>query len=338
VGVVYRPNEAKVRNLKTKDYLGKARLVAASDRANAFTGFAGSEIKNAGKLEVKDDRPADNISFAATNLVKPGLSSRRQQSEPPNGRNVFPPTPPPENERPSRAASVRNQKPQLAKLNIQQAEPNRRYEKAASPADSRRPMPARSASTSTTRTPLQREPPPLQLRPKQIPEETGSPEDVYAMYSATDGYRNSRGSAGSRRMRPQQFSEEEDASDYEGTINENDFEMIGQRRGPGSVSGGSRNSRRTEVTKIRVKVHADEVKLIMITPDTRFETLSDKVRDKFNIKRRFKIKVKDDDMPNGDMITVGDQDDLEMVIDSVKDEARKQRTETGKMEIWILQL
>lgn len=47
VGVVYRPNEAKVRNLKTKDYLGKARLVAASDRSNAFTGFAGSEIKNA---------------------------------------------------------------------------------------------------------------------------------------------------------------------------------------------------------------------------------------------------------------------------------------------------
>lgn len=46
MGVVYRPNEAKVRNLKTKDYLGKARLVAASDRANAFTGFAGSEIKN----------------------------------------------------------------------------------------------------------------------------------------------------------------------------------------------------------------------------------------------------------------------------------------------------
>lgn len=86
VGVVYRPNEAKVRNLKTKDYLGKARLVAASDRANAFTGFAGSEIKNAGKADVKDDRPVDNISFAATNLVKQGLNSRRQQSEPPIGR------------------------------------------------------------------------------------------------------------------------------------------------------------------------------------------------------------------------------------------------------------
>ena len=46
VGIVYRPNEAKVKNLKAKDYLGKARLVAASDRSNAFTGFSGSEIKN----------------------------------------------------------------------------------------------------------------------------------------------------------------------------------------------------------------------------------------------------------------------------------------------------
>ena len=50
VGVVYRPNQAKVKNLKTKDYLGKARLVAASDRSNAFTGFAGSEIKNVSVL------------------------------------------------------------------------------------------------------------------------------------------------------------------------------------------------------------------------------------------------------------------------------------------------
>jgi hypothetical protein len=35
-----------VKNLKTKDYLGKARLVAASDSTNAFTDFAGAKIKN----------------------------------------------------------------------------------------------------------------------------------------------------------------------------------------------------------------------------------------------------------------------------------------------------
>ncbi|KAK3045186.1 hypothetical protein LTS18_014373, partial [Coniosporium uncinatum] len=103
VGIVYRPNEAKVKNLKTKDYLGKARLVAATDRNNAFTGFAGSEIKKMNAPDAaKDDRPSEKISFAATNLVKPGLSSRaRQQSEPPLNRNLFPPTPPPEADKPT---------------------------------------------------------------------------------------------------------------------------------------------------------------------------------------------------------------------------------------------
>ncbi|KAJ4174927.1 hypothetical protein NW754_005348 [Fusarium falciforme] len=260
VGVVYRPNEAKVRNLKTKDYLGKARLVAASDRSNAFTGFAGSEIKN--------------------------------------------------------------------------AEPNRRYEKAASPPDGRsRPTPTRSASINSVR-PMQRDPQPLQMRPRQIPEQESFPGEVYDMYQGPGGSRNSRGSAGSRRQRQRRYSDEDDASDYDGSINEGDFEMVGgNRRGPGSVSG----RRRPEMTKIRVKVHADEVKLIMISPNAEFSTLVDKVRDKFNLRRRFKIKVKDEDAPNGDMITMGDQDDLEMAIDAVRDEAKKQRTETGKMEIWIFE-
>lgn len=48
VGILYRPNESKVRNVKTKDYLGKARLVAASDEKNAFTGFTGAEVKKVG--------------------------------------------------------------------------------------------------------------------------------------------------------------------------------------------------------------------------------------------------------------------------------------------------
>jgi hypothetical protein len=104
VGVVYRPNSAKVKNLKTKDYLGKARLVAASDKPNTFTGFAGSEAKkNMFRDDLtRDDRLPDSISFAATNLVKPGLQSRgRQQSEPPINRNMFPPTPPPEEGKPA---------------------------------------------------------------------------------------------------------------------------------------------------------------------------------------------------------------------------------------------
>ena len=50
----------------------------------------------------KDDRAPETISYAATNLVDPRLRSRgtRQQSEPPIHRNVFPPTPPPEEKSP----------------------------------------------------------------------------------------------------------------------------------------------------------------------------------------------------------------------------------------------
>ncbi|KKY31493.1 putative nadph oxidase regulator [Diaporthe ampelina] len=223
VGVVYRPNEAKVRNLKTKDYLGKARLVAASDRANAFTGFAGSEIKNR-------DR--------------------------------------------------------------------------------------------TRRSP--------------VDDDDAYPDDLYDMYGA-----GSRRSNGRRNQQRYIDEEDEDGSDYDGgSIDEGDFEMMNPRRGTGSLSnsGSSRaQSRRPEARKVRVKVHADDVRYIMVGTAVEFPDLVDRVRDKFGLRRRFKIKVRDEDSPQ-DMITMGDQDDLEMVMMGVKSQARKQRLEVGKLEIWIQEI
>lgn len=339
VGVIYRPNEAKVRNLKTKDYLGKARLVAASDRSNAFVGFAGSEIKNSARSEIKDDRPPDSISFAASNLVKPDLQSRRQQSEPPVNRNMFPPTPPPENETrlPSRGASVRNgQKPQLAKLNIAPQE-SRHYQKAQSPPDAR-PRPGRSASATPARGYSQRDQaPPLQRRPTNTIEEEGEayPGEVYDMYQAQPP----RGSRGSNRRPPPQAYEEDVASDYDsGSIDEGDFDMIPVRRptgGASSTTSSSRSRRGPDVKKIRVKAHAaDDVRYIMAGIAVEYPDFLDKVRDKFGLEgRRFKIKIKDEDMPDGDMITMGDQDDLEMALGSARAQARRARQEVGKMDV-----
>ncbi|KAJ4150041.1 hypothetical protein LMH87_010808 [Akanthomyces muscarius] len=302
VGVVYRPNEAKVRNLKTKDYLGKARLVAASDRSNAFTGFAGSEMKIAAKTEVKDDRPADNISFAATNLVKPGIQSRRQQSEPPS--------------------SSRNASP-----------------------DDGRPNVTRSASSALpSRGFSQREPLPLQRRPTKTIEEDAYPNsDVYDMYAGRKE-RDSRGGSRQepRRRPPPRYEDEEDApSDYDdGSLNGAEFEMVSNnRRGPGSMSNGSRNtSRRPDVRKFRVKVHAEDVRYIMIGGAVEFPDFVDRIRDKFGMRRRFKIKIKDEDMPDGDMITMGDQDDLEMAMMSAKEAAKRQRQDIGKIEVWIFEV
>ncbi|KAI1824406.1 tetratricopeptide [Xylaria intraflava] len=339
VGVVYRPNEAKVRNLKTKDYLGKARLVAAADRSNVFTGFAGSEMKNAGRVE-KDDRPPDNISFAATNLVKAGLQSRRQQSEPPNNRNAFPPTPPPENDKPAgvaRGASVRNgQKPMPARLNIPDSNGRtNKYEKTISPQSDRR-LPARAASEA-------RSPPqmgyaragPSKGRGSRNEDEGGYPDDVYDLYSAGSNSGSTRRSQGSRRQQPRYIEEEEEGSDYD-SYEEGEFEMVSDRRARtgASTSGSTRGgSRRPDIRHVKIKVHAEDARYIMVGTTIEFVDLVEKIREKFGIKRRFKIKVRDDDAPQSDMITMGDQDDLDMAMMGVKSAARKKREEVGKLEV-----
>ena len=361
---MYRPNAAKVKNLKTKDYLGKARLVAASDAANAFTGFAGSEIKNVRfgrpfvdvhvltsqatvRSEPRDDRPLENLSFAAANLVKPGLSSKRQQSEPPLNRNVFPPTPPPESERAlsgssqgqiSRGASVRNGNKQIPpRLNIDKALPSQRYEVREE--QSKRLPTTRAASE--TRGPSRREGF-GRMEPEMSHRRRASDVDESADLNSElyDMYRNSRGARSLKnRPQPNLIEEEEEASDD--GFDANDFEMVpgktsAPRPTPAAPAPTSRrgSSRRPEIRKVRVKVHAaDDVRHMMIGVDIEFPEFQERIRDKFQLQRRFKLKVREDDMPDGDMITMGDHDDLEMALMSVKQNAKRDRSDMGKMEV-----
>ncbi|CAK7267993.1 hypothetical protein SEPCBS119000_002834 [Sporothrix epigloea] len=367
VGVLYRPNEAKVRNLKTKDYLGKARLVAASDRANAFTGFAGSEAKSAAKLDAKDDRPADNISYAATNLVKPDIQSRsltqsrRLQSEPPIGRSSFPPTPPPENDRQgsiSRGASGRLGPHHMpAKLNMDRIPPNDRYQRTFSPQD-HRPRHRHFMSEAPPRAYPQRGPPP---KSQQADDHETCPDEVYEMYGVSGSdlrgsqshisqisqtshishtTQNTQSTQKSRRYPTRYIEEDEGGSDYydDGSFDEGDFETFSDRRGGTRFMPVRTQSRRPEISKIRVKAHADDVRYIMIDVSTDFSELADRVRKKFDIAGRFKMTVRDDDSPESDMVTVSDQDDLEVIVMSAKSAARKQRLDIGKLEIWIKEL
>ncbi|KKY16605.1 putative nadph oxidase regulator [Phaeomoniella chlamydospora] len=376
VGVVYRPNEAKVRNLKTKDYLGKARLVAASDRANAFTGFQGSELKRMAG-DAKDDRPTENISFAATNLVKTDLASRsRQQSEPPLNRNVFPPTPPPENEKAGalsngpprgmtgRAASVKN--PPARPILRAQTMPMDENSMNMPRGNERDMMQNRSPemglgrmgtmrSTSETRGPRDRQPRREQGRPQLYREMTPQSsrgyqeesmyEDVYDMYSSPRSSRGLRRQP-TRMQQPQYIDEQDEfASDaYEDdSVDDGEFEMVGGSQVPAPLrtrrpsagtraGGGSGQSRKTEVRKIRVKVHAEnDTRYIMIGPAVEYGDFEGRIREKFGIKTRLKIKMQDD----GDMITMGDQDDLDMLISNAKAVAKRERAEMAKLEIWI---
>ncbi|KAF8918162.1 NADPH oxidase regulator NoxR [Mucidula mucida] len=48
VGVLYRPSEKKLKNANTKDYMGKAKLIAASDPGDAYTTFTGVTLLKQG--------------------------------------------------------------------------------------------------------------------------------------------------------------------------------------------------------------------------------------------------------------------------------------------------
>lgn len=348
--------------------------MAASDRANAFTGFAGVERLKAeafGGLgsSAKDDRPEEKLSYAATHLVKPNLSSRtRQQSEPPINRNVFPPTPPPEADRPisSKAASESAASGVTAAGttapvpgNMSRAESVRGGGPKPRPIDTRRASYERGDDKlpprlGTIRSASERP------RPRDYPSSTGRRDSAGRRYSRDrdvvrprkysdeideeegdelyDIYEDSRSPNTMRRMKSraqrQRSIEEEDEDDYEDDFDEGDFEMVSRsktRRGsqPMRPQAARAYSRRVEVKKIRVKVHADDTRFVNVGTAVEFADLVDQIRSKFGVHEDFKVMMKDD----GDFITMADQDDLEMALDHAKEAARKEGLDTGKMEV-----
>jgi len=410
VGCIYRPNEAKVKNLKAKDYLGKARLIATSNTENTSTGFQGAERKQAQAMEIeaKDDRPPENISFAATNLVQRNLSRRgaREQSAPPvMARNLFPPTPPPETDKPKvmggsgpsslpmRTTSMRNpagRNPNPPKQDFDLPRPGTLGRSATFDVNGSQPpalgrVPPRAPRENSWPETLPGRPlmdpplmdkrqlmdPPVLERPRLGTQRTASEprgpasrrqflqrsasqrapaplyrettgqqyvdvedtvDDVYRMYATPR--RNQRG----RERRNNYIEEEEEGEEGEyfddSEITAEEMNAYQPVRSPPqrSQSRSAQNSRRTDVRKIRVKVHAnDDTRYIMIGPDIDFGEFESRIREKFGIKEQLKIKMQDE----GDMITMGDQDDLDMLLQGVRNMARKERNDMGKMEVWI---
>lgn len=353
--MIYRPNEAKVKNLKTKDYLGKARLVAASDRSDTFTGFTGSELKR--MIIARDDRPEESRSYAATNLVKPGLTSRtRQQSAPPVNRTLFPPTPPPEADRPPAArpkresadsASItRSAKPRALDLSVAGFEQPAKPRLGTARSASERPRPSRQLSDASTRsrdTGVSRstrapQEPPLRRISSLGCDVDSYTDELYDMYSS-QMTNPAAGRRRSRSRRPMYIEEEreEDEESYgpSSSLDEADFEMIPQRGNsshppPRQRSRSRATSRRPEVRKVRVKVHAEDTRYVMLGGGVAFRDFVEQVRGKFGIRGDFKVKMRDDE---GDMVTLGDQDDLELAVKEAKAAARREKSDMAKIEV-----
>jgi hypothetical protein len=155
---------------------------------------------------------------------------------------------------------------------------------------------------------------------------------------------------GRGRHQPPAFIDEEDeygsdACDGE-PIKDGSFELLGAAPGgPGSSPAQSMqqrrtrsparysrraNSRRPEVRRFRTKVHApDDIRYIMIGPTVEFAEFEGKIREKFGFQSGLKMRVQDD----GDMITMVDQEDLDLLLASAREVARREGSEMGKMEV-----
>ena len=164
------------------------------------------------------------------------------------------------------------------------------------------------------------------------------PEEGYTNYN---GLRHKTNSIRRTPIRQkEQFIDEEEeycSPNYEGDpFNDTEFEMVG-------VPGMSRqhtdsplreprraSSRRPEVRKFRIKAHAaEDTRYIIVEPTIEYSEFERKMREKFGFTSQLKIKMQDD----GDMITMVDQEDLDLLLGSAKENAMREGGTMGKMEV-----
>lgn len=100
-------------------------------------------------------------------------------------------------------------------------------------------------------------------------------------------------------------------------------------------SSGRRVAAAPELRKIRIKVHAEDMRYVMTTPSVQFAELVEQIRAKFGLGGAFKLKIRDEE---GDSITMGDQEDLEMAVGLCRSVAANERVEMGKMEMWVQEI
>jgi hypothetical protein len=178
--------------------------------------------------------------------------------------------------------------------------------------------------------------------PDRLSDDQQLPQQIRHRHPSRTGKR----SPGSGRERPRPISEdEEEAGQPSNTSSLSDFEILNQPSGfsrlpplvPSSSyrarsrsRGTSRSRRLLELKNMRVKVHSgDDTRYIMVAPDIEFKDFVDRVREKFGLRVRFKLKVRDE----GDLITMADGDDWEMAVQNMKKEAAMEEGDMGKMEV-----
>ncbi|KAJ7729531.1 NADPH oxidase regulator NoxR [Mycena maculata] len=357
VGVLYRPNEKKIKNAPPKDYLGKAKLIAASDSRDTTVGFSGIDRLQQGITPsgVFLDPSSGEAALARSNSRAPasaparsddiGLArSKTQINVPSNARELT------SGDEPRAAAPARSN----TVLNTARPSPNagmggpvrglsvRRggsppagNKQAAAP-----PPPAKEGSRLTEiyddylDSYAEEAPPPMPSGPpdrvaawarSNASPASAAPPSAFVQRSGTRSAPTSNyaassfGGGGSVRRRVTRRNTRRIQSAYE-------------EEEEGYASGEDFDGP-FELIKIRVKLHYDDdVRGMALTPETPFEEFMDKVTAKFGKDiNGLSLKFKDED---GGKVTLRDESDYELAIETAR-ESSKGKPE-GKLEIWCM--
>ncbi|CAE6424797.1 unnamed protein product [Rhizoctonia solani] len=369
VGVLFRPNPNKIKNLKTKDYLGKARLISRDgSEYKAFDGVDPSELafgrerppptatSDPGRRPDIRSKEGANLGRSSSDIAgtsaprNPAALSRAATTAVSNPTN----RPSLETRRSpeplARAATtVRPLRPQSPPRSLRPASPPRPAPKPRSPESGPASLPvARGLSVRR---------PPGVLKPTPAP--PPAEEDPYGGYvgrpagnasqwvddsefvmsparapsrSASVMGGRSQGSYPSRS--PSQHTVRR-ALSRKGTMVSRRTKSYDEEEGYVSGSGGDYEEVLFEATKIRVRLRfKNDLRGMAIMPDISCDDFMDRVCAKFG--REYgdlSIKFVDDD---GAKVTIMDESDFELAIETARAAALKGKE--SRLEIWCDEL
>jgi len=348
VGIIYRPSEKKLKNSVTRDYMGKAKLVASSDPNDDGTAFSGAVrlkqgISPAGlfldRPDLLDTNPSANLLRSAT--VPPVVSPSKQTDIPKSAgveRSKTSHTP---------VTNTQDSGPQM----IQPMSPGvTRNNTQITPA---RPSPNATIGGQSQVKGLSIRKPgatPTNAPPSVAPVKEARMSEIYDDY--LDSYdhgspvlppdrvsawarSNSAPRPGSRSAPHSQYA----PSSYGGSMRRKSTKRANPRafraqttyeeeEGYGS---GEYDDGPIELTLIRVKLHyQDDTRGMTLNPDTPFLNFMDKVMAKFYKEANgLSLKFKDED---GGKVSLRDESDYELAIETARESAKGKAE--GKLEIW----
>ncbi|KAI0052816.1 hypothetical protein FA95DRAFT_1553095 [Auriscalpium vulgare] len=346
VGVLYRPSENKLKNAKTRDFLGKAKLVASENPAEAYTTFTGVTRLKQGispsGVYVDGSDETVGLARSATSAARMPKGPDMDVAAPVRGLerakttlNV------PTNARERIAAASANSSPTsaggLARSGTQitpgRAPPGGPMARGMSmrrgPADDAGPAPA---------------PPPKPKNPdSRMTEFYDSYLDSYAdpappMPPAPGGSdrvaqwaRNNGGPGSAPSRAPSAYGGSTRSGTLKRRTTRRTAPSMYDEEEEGYVTGSGEWDEGYELQKIRVKIHfEDDVRGMALDATTSFPEFMQRVADKFEMSERdIVMKFRDED---GGRVSLRDESDYELAIETARESAKGKPE--GKLEIW----